>query len=372
MKATLGYVPELDGLRGIAVSAVMILHSDEMFLRGGFIGVDVFFVLSGFLITTLLVQEFDSQHHVDLRKFYLRRALRLAPALILLLTSFSFLSVLILDEDRARSNLIDASIALLYSSNWATAFDLHPLNYLEHSWSLSIEEQFYVVWPPILVTLLRVMPSKGRLLAAVSVLGIAAWCLRIYLGMRGSPLERLYYGLDTRADALLAGCALSLLLSLSASNGQPQLLERGLRVLAPLSGLALVSIAVFADWHSIHVHYWGLPAVALFTAVVIAHVVISPCGVVKSMLSSRLLVWLGTISYGLYLWHFPIFRTMRHFGLSGPEILITGSAATLVVAAGSYYFLERRFLQLKQQFTPSQSLHCGTPLLEQQPEAVRV
>ena len=129
----LGYIPELDGLRGIAIIGVMVFHTKIPFLAGGTIGVNIFFVLSGFLITVLLVQEFDKFQSINLKNFYIRRVLRLAPALILMLLVFCLLSFILLSKERAYWNYIDSIISLVYLSNWAKAFSIHPPDFLLHT-----------------------------------------------------------------------------------------------------------------------------------------------------------------------------------------------------------------------------------------------
>ncbi len=208
-----GYVPELDGMRGIADLAVMAYHARTPFLNGGFIGVDIFFVLSGFLITSLIINEYDSSASLNFKYFYMRRLLRLGPALILLLLVFVMLSMIFLSKDKAQSNIITAIISLFYMSNWARAFSIHPLDYLGHTWSLSIEEQFYILWPLTLLVMLRAF--KNRWIIAIMTLSFAltSWILRIQLIQNGTTFNRLYNGLDTRADALMIGCALGVIIS---------------------------------------------------------------------------------------------------------------------------------------------------------------
>ena len=202
------YLPQLDGLRGLAIIAVMLFHAGISTFGGGFIGVDLFFVLSGFLITALLVHEHQMHGSVSLRNFYMRRVLRLLPALLILVLVFCVLSFLSLDSADARSNYVGALIVLFYLSNWARALSLHPPYPLDHTWSLSIEEQFYVLWPVILILMLTTLKKPKHVLALTVSFALASWLLRVYLMMSGSSVERIYYGSDTRADSLMVGCAL--------------------------------------------------------------------------------------------------------------------------------------------------------------------
>src|SRR5262245_60440887 len=192
----------------------MLYHSGvsrgaELVLPGGFIGVDVFFVLSGYLITALLVVEWEQDGRISLPHFYARRALRLLPALSLLLLAYLAVGWWLTKGWQAL--LVNAGIVLFYAANWARALG-RDLPILGHTWSLSIEEQFYLLWPPIVVVLLRLGLTR-RGLAAVALGGaLLAAAARVALGLAGASFQRLYNGLDTRADALLVGCFLGAVL----------------------------------------------------------------------------------------------------------------------------------------------------------------
>ena len=348
-KGKFGYIPALDGIRAFAVIVVMMYHA--RFAKGGFIGVDIFFVLSGFLITSLLVREFDSQHRVDLRKFYLRRVLRLAPALVLFLAIFVSLSMFFLGANQSRSNLIETFIALFYLSNWAWAFQIHPPQFLAHTWSLSIEEQFYILWPFILIGLLRFTRSRRGVVVVVTVLALSSTLLRVFLAIEGSSVIRLYNGLDTRADALLIGSLFGIIMSSnSISDHHHYQFESFLKFIAPLSFIALVSFCIFANDQNIQFYYWQLSTVELLTAVIILDVFVSTKSVVTQMLTFKPFVWIGSISYGLYLWHFVIYKAMRLLGFHEIGVATIGTSLTFLSACGSYYFVERPFLQLKNGF----------------------
>jgi peptidoglycan/LPS O-acetylase OafA/YrhL len=351
-KFALHYSPELDGLRGIAVLAVMIYHTDAPYLlQGGFIGVDMFFVLSGFLITTLLIQEFDDSGSINLKNFYVRRVLRLAPALIVLLLSLCLVSFFALDAQKAKSNYIDALISLFYFSNWARALDIHPPDFIAHTWSLSIEEQFYILWPCSLFFMLKLSKDRKVVLAVTAALAIVSWMLRNYLFASGTSIERIYNGLDTRADALMVGCALGIFLSSSLAHAIDQSrLRRNLPFAAVLSCLWLLTASYAADWRSQEMVYYGYFAVELSTAILIWQILTSPKSGVRMLFSPKWLVWVGSISYGLYLWHYPIYRVMRDLGFQTPAVVIIGPMLTILVATLSFYFVERPILALKKHF----------------------
>jgi len=345
------YSPQLDGLRGIAILVVMLFHADLPGFSGGFLGVDIFFVLSGFLITTMLVEEYEHYGSVSLRNFYARRVLRLAPALLLLLVSFCLYSWFFLDEATAKSNFIDALIALGYLSNWARAFSLHPPDFLGHTWSLSIEEQFYILWPLMLLSMLALLKKRKALFAATVALSLSSSLLRIALLVAGATVERLYNGLDTRADALMAGCALGLFLTPElAGNIAIGRFKKQIFFAALFSSLCLFVLVGYADWHSHYLYSIGFFAVEIFTAVLILEIVTNTKGAFALFLSQRWLVWIGSISYGLYLWHHPLFCIVKSYGYDRFTITTVGSLITFLVAALSFYLLEKPVLRFKRSF----------------------
>ena len=349
---SLGYMPALDGIRALAVCAVMLFHSDIPLVSGGFIGVDIFFVLSGFLITSILLKEHEQTGRISLKDFYIRRSLRLLPALVALLLVFVAVSAVYGDERILRTHFIDALIVLFYSANWARAFDMHPPDYLGHAWSLSIEEQFYLLWPLILIAILRWRRSRRWRLFIILGMAFFAWGLRSYLLYQGASLERLYNGLDTRADALLVGCVVGVLLATPAfvRRMRRPVSLMCIKYLAPIAWVGLGWICIGIHWRSPHLYYWVQFLIEVLTALVIVDVVISPRSLVRGLLERKWLVWTGSISYGLYLWHYPIFRVLLSYGYSTDERLLFGSLLTFGVATLSFYFLERPILQKKKNF----------------------
>ncbi len=342
-------IAQLDGLRGIAILSVMIFHCGVPLFRGGFIGVDIFFVLSGYLISTLLVREFDRSQRIDFRAFYTRRVLRLAPALVVLLAAYCLASLLVLDADRARSNGIDSLIALFYLSNWARAFGLHPPDYLGHTWSLSIEEQFYLVWPVVLLFLLRAT-SRRNVLAATVGIALLSWALRIHLLAGGAAPDRLYNGSDTRADTLMIGCALGIAIASNLLAGSRLSAYRGwLSRVAPIACVALLAVCMTASWRSNAMLSCGLVAVEVLGAALIADLALNPASPVSRALRARWLVYLGSISYGLYLWHYPVYRAMFEMGCRRGTVIVLGSALAVAAAALSHHAVERPMLRLRKR-----------------------
>jgi peptidoglycan/LPS O-acetylase OafA/YrhL len=352
----LGYVPSLDGLRGVAIAAVMVFHStarNGSLLPGGFIGVDVFFVLSGFLITVLLAHEFDRHGAISFRRFYMRRALRLLPALAVMLAVFNLYSLLALPREVATRNAVDSAIALFYSANWTRALGWRRPDLLGHTWSLSIEEQYYLLWPVALVLLLRAVRSRRALVAILALAAAGCWFLRVYLVAGGASIDRVYNGLDTRADALLWGSALGV----AYASGLLRPMSASLRwtrwgtVIAIGSAvLGLGAIAALADWRSLALYDWVLASTALICALIIRRLVTSDSCPLKKLLELPGLVWMGGISYGLYLWHYPIFRLLQGSGYGERWVMTLGTLLTLSAASLSYYYVERPLLRLKSRY----------------------
>jgi peptidoglycan/LPS O-acetylase OafA/YrhL len=347
-----GYVPALDGMRGLAVSAVMLTHATfgGNRLQGGSIGVDIFFVLSGFLITSILVREYDRGGQINLRRFYARRVLRLGPALAAMLLILSVGGWLLFDAARARSNVTDALITLFYAANWSRAFNLHPPLLLGHAWSLSVEEQFYLIWPIMLIGLLRLVRSRLRIVYLICAGAGLSVLLRVWMAWNGASIERLYNGLDTRADSLLVGCALGMLLAsdLIPEDAKRTIASR-LRLLAPVSTCVFVGVLLLSSWRSPDLYYWLFVVVEVLVALIILQIFVAERSWAQWFFSRKPLVWIGTISYGLYLWHYPIYALLREDG-RGPRAFAGGTVLTFLVAAVSYYAMERPILRLKQRF----------------------
>ena len=359
----LGYRPELDGLRGLAVLAVMAYHCDlRRVVPGGFLGVDLFFVLSGFLITALLMREHQQTGRVHLPRFYLRRALRLLPALFVMLAVCCVWAALRTKPDRAAVIYQAALLTACHAANGAACWSV-PMDLLSHAWSLSLEEQFYVAWPVLLVLLLRFGATHRRIAWLVGT-GIAASALvRAALWLSPWPAgAAATTSLIARADSLLAGCLVGLLASAGrlpqSPGGAPHFAADGGRF-DDFSSLARNHGAKCAPYLVLG----GYTAVAAAVAVVIAALASSPPPPASRVLGAPALAWVGRISYGLYLWHFPLLSltpklihgfipmTHRVRGLDVPLAYALAFAA----AAVSYYAVERPFLRWKARLGEASS-----------------
>nr|WP_307857338.1 acyltransferase family protein [Mycobacterium sp. SM1] len=362
-------MPALDGLRAVAVALVLAEHGGIPALGGGFIGVDVFFVLSGFLITSLLLDELGRTGRVDPAGFWVRRARRLLPALVLLVVTLGMARDLFPQE--AVTGLRDDAIAtLLWVANWR--FIAQKTDYftqgaapspLQHAWSLGVEEQFYFVWPLVLITVAVVLAAwarRYRLWATVSgvrlivfvmaALGALASAAAVAVFLPEASHHRLYFGTDTRAQALLIGAAAAALLVRdwpALNRGCCVIRSRAARWAArvlPIIGVAgLAAGAHYATGSARELRAGLLAAVAVAAVLVIAPVALDQRGPIARALAWHPLVRLGTISYGIYLWHWPIFLVLNgeRTGWSGWRLLAVRCVTTVAVAAVSWWLVEQ-------------------------------
>ncbi len=343
----LGYRPSLDGLRAFAVLVVMAHHAYVPFFAGGAIGVDVFFVLSGFLITNLLLEEWQKTRDIRLRNFYIRRVLRLIPALVVFLTFIQVYVLAFLRGPRLWEMEKAIAAVIFYVANWMRAFKLVDMDVLAHTWSLSMEEQFYFVWPFALLLLLRVRLGQPWILRLLAFTIVLIAFRRAWMWVHLAGIDRIYNGSDTRADELLTGCALAVWLQL-------EWLPRGffrsiLRFLVGLAGLLILAV-IARPLSAGSMYTFGLPAIELSIAIVIVGLLSGVAMPLQKLFELRPFVWVGRLSYGLYLWHVPIIGRAGGWRFLGPFRIVVGLALTFAVAVLSYYFVELRFLKLKEQF----------------------
>jgi peptidoglycan/LPS O-acetylase OafA/YrhL len=341
-------MPALDGLRAFAVTAVIAYHLNLTHAGGGYLGVDVFFVLSGFLITGILIEERVRTGRIALKAFWARRARRLLPALLLMLSALA-LYVGLGSPGLDRSTLRpDALSTLLYGANWHLIFthssyfaQFSAPSPLLHTWSLAIEEQFYLLWPLILLLLLRVTRGSRRLLTgAILALAAGSAGLMALLYHPGVDPSRIYYGTDTRAFELLIGAALAVVM---AGRSRPS--RAGRRALHTAGFVAIGAVAAACATVPPQGWMWrgGLVAVGVLTAVVIASISLPRSGPLGAVLSLPPIRWIGIISYGLYLWHWPVIvlMTRAKTGLSVWPLRGAQIGTMLALATASYLLVER-------------------------------
>ena len=345
-------LPGLDGLRALAVLAVIAFHQRLSAFPGGFLGVDVFFVLSGYLITDLLVAQRDRVGHLDLRGFWARRVRRLLPALAVLLVVVTAATAII-EPDQLTALRKALIAAVTYSSNWWQAlahrsyFDqFGPPPPLQHLWSLAIEEQFYLVWPLILILVLITCESR-RIRAGIAwLLAVLSAVVMAVIYVPGADPSRVYYGTDTHASALLIGSALALSWPLRRLQGLPREKTQAMDALG-LAGITLLGWAMG--------HYSGTdsalyPAGMLIAALAAGGVVLAAAstGVMSWLLGWAPLRWLGVRSYGVYLWHWPVIalttvalRPQR----TGAWIWLAEALIAIGLAAASWRWIEEPIIR---------------------------
>ena len=343
----LAYRPAIDGLRAVAVLAVVAYHDGLGWARGGFLGVDTFFVLSGFLITTLLLLERRRTGRIALGAFWGRRLRRLVPALLLVLGGVALFCALWVTPYEVGRFRGDALASLVYVTNWrfiaagSSYFDLVASpSPVKHLWSLAIEEQFYLVWPLVVVGCLAVGRRGLRLLTAVTLLTTVASIVVMARAYDSADPSRAYYGTDSRAHTVLIGALLAVILYV-----RPVRTARTRRTLTA-GGLvgAAVAVSALITWSDTGAFYYrgGSVVFALAAAIVVATIAQTRPDGLGRALAARPLVALGRISYGVYLWHWPVGLALSpaRTGLDGIPLDLLRLAVTIAIATASFRFVE--------------------------------
>ena len=342
-------MPGIDGLRAVAVAAVFLYHANLSWMPGGFLGVDVFFVISGYLITSLLIAEFEDRGRIALGRFWAGRARRLLPAL------FALLAVcLAIGATLQRGKLIglrgDALASIFYVANWRFIFSHESYfaqfgrpSLLRHLWSLAVEEQFYLLWPPLFLIGMRLL-RRATLAALVALGAIGSTALMWALYRPGADTSRIFYGTDTRAAPLLIGVLLAFAWKPSAMPAWDS--ARARRRLDALSVVALAAVIyAFVTVHDYDqsIYRGGFLALALSAGLLLATIV-HPASTLGHALARPVPRWLGERSYGIYLWHWPVLVFSRpgvDVHLPRGVLIPAQAAATVVLAAVSYRYIER-------------------------------
>jgi len=372
------YMPGLDGLRALSVLAVIAYHFDKSWAPGGLLGVGVFFVLSGYLITDQLLSEWSATRRIDLAGFWGRRARRLLPAMLLMLVCVALWLAL---TDRSRLSALSGDFvsAILYVNNWWLIF--HEVSYFEsfgppspigHLWSLAIEEQFYLLWPLALAVGMPFLARRGKWIALLLLGTLASAAAMALLFEPGSDPSRVYYGTDTRAFALLIGAALAVAWP---SRSMPERVSGRTRAALDAVGAASLALIVWmmadtAEYGSF-LYYGGLLLLSAISALAIA-ALSHPASRLAKAMGSKPLRWLGVRSYSLYVWHYPVIvLTTPAVDTNGPDYWRIGLqlAASVALASLSWKYVEepiRRgaLKRLSQRFKaggrlPSRGLWIG-------------
>ena len=380
----MGYLPGLDGVRALAVMGVLLYHGDLTWMQGGFLGVDVFFVLSGFLITTLIVEEFNRSGRIDFKRFYLARARRLLPALLLMLVIVGMLAAFIY-RDSAASFRADALASMFYVTNWWYIFSdtsyfeaIGRPPFLAHLWSLAVEEQFYLLWPAVVWLLLR---WRGRGAVFYVALGgaVASTLWMAFLAItNGYPQEadpsRAYFGSDSHIMGLLLGAALAMVWRPGRLSTR---LTAGAKAVITTIGVVALLTVIWFFWqvgeYSNFIYRGGFLVLSAVVCVLIA-AASHPGAPFGRMLGAQPMRYIGQRSYGLYLYHWPIYVITRpelDIPLDGPALLGLRLGLTFLVAEISYRYVEipiRRgaigaFLARWREAEPDERAYLGRRVL---------
>ena len=344
----LAYIPGLDGLRALAVLSVICFHMNIPHMQGGFLGVALFFVLSGYLITSLLLHEWDSSFNIQLKSFWIKRAKRLLPAvfvlLICLMAYTAFFKPAFFTGLRQ-----DIPAALFYYSNWWYIFKQVPyfssfqIPLLNHFWSLAIEEQFYIVWPLLLTFGLNLIRNRKVLLIAILLLAVASAVEMSMLYQNEQSINRVYYGTDTRIFSLLIGCALAFIMSRHGDHVpvKAAIIVRNLLGIASLA--TIVAMVCLLNEYSEWLYHGGIVLFSVASAGLIACIA-DPSTVLSKLFALPPLRFIGKISYGIYLWQSPVIiltsSSVNTSGISAVRCLLQ-FGLILAGAALSYYLVEK-------------------------------
>lgn len=341
------YMPGLDGLRAISVVAVIVYHLNFSWASGGFLGVGIFFVLSGYLITDQLLIQWEQTHRLHLIDFWIRRARRLLPALFVMLLLVA-IWLKIIDANRLEQLQGDILSSIFYVNNWWLI--VHEVSYFEsfgpptpfgHIWSLAIEEQFYILWPILLIIFLAYIRRRSVLTLAILLGTIGSALAMAYIYEPGMDPSRVYYGTDTRAFALLIGAGLAVVWP---SMKQSELIKHNKRVLLDSIGVLGLFLVLIMIWqtseYDTFLYGGGLLLLSVLSAVVIA-VLAHPDSRLAKLIGCRPMRWLGVRSYSLYIWHYPVIvlttPTVHDFDLLRALLQI---GVSIFLASLSYKYVE--------------------------------
>lgn len=325
------YSAALDGLRAVAILLVILFHSQAPFMPGGNVGVDVFFVLSGYLITRVLLVEHALSGTLNLRRFYRQRLLRLTPPLLFMLLLYAVFAPLIWSDYYFHAR--DWFVVLTYQADLALVFGMAPEKMI-HAWSLGVEERFYLLWPLVLLCLLALSVRKAVLAVFVIVVLIGFWRVTA-LQFFSMDSNLAYYRFDMRVSGLLLGAALGIWIGRNLPVSRRLLRCRWL--LLSWGGMLAVILCPASDRERLS---FGLPLVEVTVLLTIVWLHCCPQGILGRMLSWRPLAYVGQLSYGLYLFHYPIMSYLQQEQSWGLTLLL-GGGASLIMAVLNHHLIER-------------------------------
>ncbi|EGQ3407640.1 acetyltransferase [Staphylococcus pseudintermedius] len=345
------YMPGLDGVRAVAVIAIIIYHLNPQWLSGGFLGVDTFFVISGYLITSLLLTGYHNTGKIELMSFWLRRVKRLIPAVLFLVMGVIVLSLIFMPTEIQKVRA-DSIAAIFYVSNWwyimqnVDYFEQFAVQPLKHLWSLAIEEQFYLVFPIVLLSLLSFIRRLKSIRIIFLILLVISMIAMMVLYVPNENVARVYFGTDTRIQTLLMGVLLALVWPPFQLKAKVNRQMRTMIDTAGVVGLAILFICFkFVSETNSILYYGGFFLISTVTLLVIASSV-HPSGYFAKFLGNKVFTFIGSRSYSLYLWHYPIIVLIHHQFVQGqipPLVYVVEILLMVLMAEFSYKFIEQPF-----------------------------
>lgn len=345
------YMPGLDGIRAVAVIAIIIYHLNPQWLWGGFLGVDTFFVISGYLITSLLLTEYHNTGKIELTSFWLRRVKRLIPAVLFLVMGVLVLTLIFMPTEIQKVRA-DSIAAIFYVSNWwyimqnVDYFEQFSVQPLKHLWSLAIEEQFYLVFPIVLLSLLSFIRRLKSIRIIFLILLVISMITMMVLYVPNENVARVYFGTDTRIQTLLMGVLLALVWPPFQLKAKVNRKMRMMIDTAGVVGLVILFICFkFVSETNSILYYGGFFLISAVTLLVIASSV-HPSGYFAKFLGNKVFTFIGSRSYSLYLWHYPIIVLIHHQFVQGqipPLVYVVEILLMVLMAEFSYKFIEQPF-----------------------------
>ncbi|MEG0772599.1 acyltransferase family protein [Clostridium sp.] len=344
------YIPGLDGLRAFAVLAVIAYHFNLSFAMGGFLGVDVFFVISGYLITSKILSQLESENKFSLGEFWAKRIRRLLPALYTMITT-TFIWVTLFNRKLITTVLLDGLSSIIYGSNWWFIF--HKVSYfdsfnspspLKNLWSLAIEEQFYIIWPIALLVGVKVFKNRIKFANIVFIIALGSAMLMGIMYKPGLDPSRVYYGTDTRGFELVIGCYMAIIYPinkvLSSKAGTTKI--KTLNITSMITFTVFILSVIFMNEYQAFLYRGGMFLLSLNAAILTA-CICNPRSYLGGLLSWKPLSLIGKRSYGIYLWHYPIIvlsTPLSQIGQANGLRIFLQLISTFIIAELSYRYIE--------------------------------
>ena len=344
-----GRLLPVEGVRALAALSVLVYHSGTRFWQGGFVGVEIFFALSGFLAARSCLKEIGLSGGVSWRNWCARRLLRLYPTLVLVVVA-TLAAAAAFGPETLHAQFSDAFCALFALTDVFRALEIPGPDWTAHVWFLALDLKYCLLLPPFLLALRKALPDSGRRAAAVAGIALCAWAWRAALSLAGVGPAYLNNAFGTRADAFLAGVVLALVCDdagLRARFGAS--LGTGARAMG-FAAVALFAAGLFADVNSPHYVRWGGVAVEAAVFLLLAPIALGADNFWTRQLSRPAFVRAGGLSYGVYLWHYPVYVCMGELGFGGGRAIPVCLALSTAAALASWALVERRFLRIGERF----------------------